>query len=247
MRIPAKPLDQCRVHVAGVGRVGTAVVLALHEAGVGTISCNDPQRFEQEQLETSSYSRRSDLGKPKVHVLERFLDGRSGLTFLPLAASNESPKVETFLQAADLIVSCANRLGARLHVEHAAVRLSGKPCIQASVQDARFAQGGTVSIWMPDRATSCFGCLFPYGKQESPAGRNEVLPPTITRLVASVAANMAVRILVRELTIKQNVFTIDARRSSIEGLSVHPRPRCRICGPPSVQSTACERISRRDE
>jgi molybdopterin/thiamine biosynthesis adenylyltransferase len=209
--------------------VGTAVALALHEAGIGEISCNDPQMFELEQLDAFLHSRRSDLGKPKVHVLERFLDGRLGPAFLPLVAPNESPRVEQFLETSDAIVSCANHLGARLHIERAAVRL-GKPCIQACVQDARSSLGGIVSVWMPGLDSACFGCLFPSGSWHG--RRNESLPPTVTRLVASVAANVTVGILIGAFDAARNLLTIDARITAIDVISVRPRLACSICGIP---------------
>ena len=117
--------------------------------------------------------------------------------------------------------------GARLHVERAAVRL-GKSCIQACTQDARSALGGTVSVWMPGRDTSCFACLFPSNYLHE--RRNEVLPPTVTRLVASVAASITSAVLLDEFTAQPNLFTIQACTLSIEALSIHPRPGCRVCG-----------------
>jgi molybdopterin/thiamine biosynthesis adenylyltransferase len=74
-------LAKARVHIGGVGRIGTAIALGLHAAGVGQISCNDSQNFKEEQFEVNMFSRRSDLGRPKVYVLERFLDGRPNLAF----------------------------------------------------------------------------------------------------------------------------------------------------------------------
>ncbi len=35
-------LAAARVHVAGASRVGSGIILALREANVGQISCNDP-------------------------------------------------------------------------------------------------------------------------------------------------------------------------------------------------------------
>ena len=84
----AERLGKARVHIGGIGRIGTNVAIALHEDGVGEISCNDPQNFEEEQLKVCGFSRRSDLSRPKVHVLERFFDGRPNFVFTPIVEPN---------------------------------------------------------------------------------------------------------------------------------------------------------------
>ena len=230
MKAATDRLAKARVHICGTGRIGTHIAMALHESGVGEISCNDPQRFESEQLEVCAFSRRSDLGREKVYVLERFLDGRPSFVFHPIAAPNESPKVQPYLERADLIVSCANNLAARLHLERMAVRLS-KPSIQVCVQDGRNALGGLVSLWAPGADDSCFGCLFPDPGQRF--RRGEVLAPTVTRLVASVAAHLVVEILTGravEIARSSNVFRVDIGAYKLEPMLVRRRTGCQICG-----------------
>jgi molybdopterin-synthase adenylyltransferase len=223
-------LATAHVHIGGSGRVGTGIALALHAAGVSHISCNDPQDFDEEQLPWCVFSRRSDLGRPKVYVLERFFDGRPGFTFEPIVARNEDELVEPYLAQADLIVSCANALTARLHLEKAAIRL-GKPSIQASVQDGRTALGGVISIWAPKAGRSCFGCLF--GDRQPSFRRGEVLLPTITRMISDLAAHLAVQLLVgnaEEIARQHNLIALDARAQAIQSLSIERRKGCRVCG-----------------
>ena len=225
----ANQLAKTRVHIGGAGRIGTAVALALHSAGIGEISCNDPQKFDVEQLDHCPFSRRSDVGRPKVYVLERFFEGRVGFAFLPFVGPNESPDLEPYLKRADLIISCANSLPARLHLERAAVRL-GKPCLQASAEDGRQALAGMISLWAPKADCSCFGCLVP---DRGPRfRRGEILFPTVTRVIANLTAHLAVSMLAQdaaELARRSNVFTIDLQAFVIDGLSVRRRPGCRVC------------------
>jgi molybdopterin/thiamine biosynthesis adenylyltransferase len=223
-------LRAIRVHIGGIGRIGTAIVLGLHAAGVGGISCNDPQNFENEQFDACVFSRRSDLGCPKVHVLERFLEGRSRLVFAPIVAPNQAPELAPYLERADLIVSCANQLDARIHLEREAVRLQ-KPCIQASAQDCRYARGGLVTVWCPRADCSCFGCLLP-ANHKFPRG--EVLLPSVTSTIASIAVHIAVQMLgldARRFAREHNLFAVDLDDFAIRPMSVKPRPSCRICGP----------------
>jgi len=223
-------LADARVHIGGTGRVGTAIALALQTAGVGHMSCNDPQICEEEQLGCFTFYRRGDVGQPKVHVLERFFDGRHGFIFEPVVAPNESPKVRPYLERADVIVSCANRLSARLYLEHAAITLK-KPSVQASAQDGRRALGGLVSAWVPDADCSCFGCLLPDPNLRFPRG--EVLSPTVTAAIGSIAAQRIVDLITSSrpaMASWSNVLLIDLTSYAIEKLSVRPRKGCRCCG-----------------
>ncbi len=223
-------LRHARVHVGGTGRIGSGVILGLHAAGVGEISCNDPQLFEREQLESCVFSRPSDLGRPKVHVLERFLDGRADFAFTPIVARNQSLKVRPYLEQAHVIVSCANDLSARLYLERMAIRL-GKPCVQACAQDARTAMGGLISVWVPEANCSCFGCLFPDSNQTF--RRGEILLPTVTASIGALAAQIAVELLGSKPTHcaeTHNLFPLDLKTHRMEAISVNPRAGCKICG-----------------
>jgi molybdopterin/thiamine biosynthesis adenylyltransferase len=223
--VPRRDPDT-HVHIGGAGRVGTAVALTLHTAGIRHISCNDPQMFEEEQFGCMVFSRRSDLGCPKVHVLERFFDGRPGIIFEPLVAPNESPKVRPLLEKADVIVSAANKLSARLYLEHAAIALR-KPVVQASVQDGRRALGGSVSVWTPSAGCACFGCLFPRPKARF--SRGEVLPPAVTSAVAAIAAQRVLDLLGGKASLAPNLTIIDLAKYAMEMVSVAPRPGCKLC------------------
>lgn len=230
MKAFADDLRGARVHIGGMGRIGTTVALALHEAGVGEISGNDPQKFEEEQLQVCGFSRRSDLGRPKVHVLERYFAGRPNFVFTPVVGANQSPAVKPYIERADVIVSCANQLHARLCLERMGVRL-GKPIIQACAQDARQARGGIISVWMPGTDCSCFGCLFSGRKQQS--RRGEVLIPTVTRVLGSLAAGIVVGILggtFQDRSNGQNVFAIDLLSHRMDPLAIRSRPGCTVCG-----------------
>jgi molybdopterin/thiamine biosynthesis adenylyltransferase len=223
-------LAKARVHIGGLGRVGTSIALSLHEAGITEISANDPQVFEEEQLAVSAYSRRSDLGRPKVHVLERSLDGRPG-AFTPVVGPNQSEDVKPYLEQAGVIISCANQLDARLYLERAAVQLR-KPIIQACLQDGRQALGGLITIWVPEADCSCFGCLFSDFTQQFERG--EVLLPTVTRMIGTLAAHLAVALLSgdpRELVNRHNVLAFDLDACSVERMAVKPRSGCSICDP----------------
>lgn len=228
----AKQVDRLKnacVHIGGVGRIGSSIALALHAAGVGTISCNDPQRFDQEQLESYAYARRSDVGRFKVHVLERFLAGRPGGVLLPVSATNESRQITPYIEKADLIISCANRLAARRYLEKEAIRC-GKPSIQVSAQDARKGLGGMITTWAPTAGGACFGCFVTSIKPRF--RRGEVLVPTVTGTIGQLAANLAVQMLAgnaKEIVQRHNLFVLDLGGYSLDRFAIARHRECEIC------------------
>lgn len=228
MQEHSNALAQASVHIGGMGRIGTSIALALHAAGVGEISCNDPQNFEEEQFSVCVYSRRSDIGRPKAHVLERFMDGRPNLNLTSIVARNQSPLVMPYLEKATVIVSCANSLAARLYLERMAIRLR-KPCVQAAVHDARTAIGGVVTVWRQGAKCSCFGCLFPGRKHFSQRG--EVLLPTVTGTIATLAAHVIRDLLLNKRSNARwkNAIFMNLQDGSMERLAVVPRSGCGIC------------------
>src|SRR5262249_45402902 len=149
-------------------------------------------------------------------------------------APNESPEITRYLTHADVIVSCANQLEARLWLEQEAIRLQ-KSSLQASAQDGRQALGGLISLWTPKVGRSCFGCLFTGTKPRF--HRGEVLLPTVTRMIGDLAAHLTVQVLSgksHQIAQQHNIFLLDAQILTIERLSVKRRPGCPICGDPSL-------------
>src|SRR5207249_6212522 len=101
-------LRAARVHVSGAGRIGSSIVLHCASAGVGSISANDAQAIEPEDLGSFAFARPSDIGQKKVYILERLLHGRPHFVFTPVVALTESESVDPYLRDADLVISCAN-------------------------------------------------------------------------------------------------------------------------------------------
>ncbi len=219
------------VHISGLGRIGTGVALNLAAAGVGSISGNDPQMEEAENIGPFLFCRPKDLGRPKVFVLEEFLHGRPGLIFEPLAEMTESDLVDPYIAQSDLVISCANTLSARLSAESKAIRM-GKPVVQVAVDDGSKFLGGMITLRLPQNEWSaCLGC---YLENMPQFPRGEGLLTTATSVLAAIAANMAVALLTgvrAEFLNSHNLFLVNLESYSIEALTVERRKECGVCGP----------------
>src|SRR5207249_2384758 len=112
------------------------VTIHLASAGVGHLSANDPQNVEPENLGAWAFARSPDLGEEKVYVLARFFAGRRQFVFDPLVATTESPKVDPYIQRAQLVISCANTVEGRVAAERKAIQYR-KPVLQVAAFDGR--------------------------------------------------------------------------------------------------------------
>jgi molybdopterin/thiamine biosynthesis adenylyltransferase len=223
-------LRSVRIWVSGTGRIGSAVVLQSAAVGVGTVLMNDPQVLELTDLGAHFYARRSDLGRPKVDVLRRFLSGRPNLAIEAAVCPTESDRVAAYAHDADLIVSCANTIAGRLAAERRAVQFQ-KPIMQVAADDGRARLQGLITLRLPKRTSSaCFGCYLP---DRSVFPRGEGLLSSTTSALAAVAVNMAVQIVTgvrSSFVTRRNYFAIDLEEYTIQALWVSRRPDCRICG-----------------
>ncbi|MBZ5565098.1 MAG: ThiF family adenylyltransferase [Acidobacteriia bacterium] len=225
-----KRLRHARVHISGTGRIGGSLAIRLAEAGVGRVSANDPQKIEQENFGAWAFVRRPDLGKEKVNVLASFFAGRPHFLYEPLIAPTESRQVDSHIQRADLVISCANTVEARLAAERKAIHYR-KPILQVAAFDGRRHLKGVITLRLPEnRGSACFGCCL-NEKQEFPRG--EGLLTTVTSSLAAIASNMAVELLsgVHSDFLRQHtLFWIDLEEYRIEAISVKRRPECKVCG-----------------
>ena len=222
-------LREARVHTVGAGRAGGALNFFLAGAGVGALSSNDPQAVEPDNLNTFAFSS-ADIGAKKVKALKHRMALRENSTFRWLALPIQADEVDAFIQAADLVICCANTVPGRLVTEEKAIRY-GKPMMQVAAFDGRDCLGGLISVRLLENSWSaCAGCYLDPNRNWSPTG---TLLSTVTSALAALAANMAVAILSgvhTQVFREKNLFYVDLETYAIEALAVQKRKGCPLCG-----------------
>jgi hypothetical protein len=145
-------LDLSRTHAVliGVGSVGSALALALAQAGIGRLTLIDPDVVDTPNLSRTLY-RLEDLGRYKVHALaERVAGVGSSVDVDALAQPFDAPPV------CDLIVASTDDAGAQLQSNRAAVG-SRTPALFAGCHVG--AESGEV-LWFQPGTTACYACTF---------------------------------------------------------------------------------------
>lgn len=222
-------LARTRVHVAGLGGVGSNIALLLAQLGVGRISANDPQNLEISNLSRFILGGAADLGKPKVEVAARHLSRWPALGFTPLVAPNESDEAEYMVAMSDWVFSCANTIEARVAAARMAVQTRAS-IIDVGVTDGRELLAGSVKIWRPSFPVwaACPACTLP---ASMPAKRGEGLLFSLVALTAALAVQAFVEHACRGRgrgTVA-NLLTLDAENFTIESAAINRNSHCMAC------------------
>jgi molybdopterin/thiamine biosynthesis adenylyltransferase len=224
-------LANSKIVVVGCGRIGTNVVLGAHASGVGHLVCIDGQLIETEQLGPFVFSHPRDVGQPKVEVLARFLSPRHNGIVEAIASPVENAGLDSLLKDASLIISCANRVGARLFVERQAI-LNRVPVVQVAAFDSRRHRGGIISVSLPHNpGLACYGCLT-RGTDTASNENGSALLISVTAILGHLAAYIATTLLVEDngqAPLTENLFMINLEQFSIDALAVERRVSCRTC------------------
>jgi sulfur-carrier protein adenylyltransferase/sulfurtransferase len=149
-------ISQAKVLVVGAGALGSAALMYLVAAGVGTVGILDNDVVELHNLHRQVIYSTEDIGKPKVQMAEKRLramnpDVKLKTHFLRLGVGNA---LDIF-KAYDLILDCSDNFPTKYLVNDASVMLN-KPCIIGAAQGF----SGQLSVFnFKDGPT--YRCLFP--------------------------------------------------------------------------------------
>ncbi|MGH3426806.1 MAG: HesA/MoeB/ThiF family protein [Terriglobales bacterium] len=223
-------LRQSSVHVAGLGGIGAHVVTQLAEAGVGHITANDPQRLELSNLSRWPIGDMTNVGVPKVDVLQSFLRYHGGIRFEAVQECSEAKSVAPMLRAADLIICCSNTVPSKVAAVQAAMD-SRRPLLDVAVADGRRALSGAIRVFNPlFTRHACPACFATLPRNIT---RDEGLLSTVIGSTAAVAAHVAVSILVAgscpNLGEFANLIVLDFNHLDIERCRIVKRDDCPVC------------------
>lgn len=229
-RTRQRRLAEAEVVVVGTGRIGGVTAPGLHTAGIGRITCIDPQVIERGQLGALLFASGQDIGRPKAKVLAEFLSRRTQGKVIGIVGKVENVGFERLLTKRTLAICCANNIAARHYVERSAIAAQ-VPVIQVAAFDSRDKHAGMITFHFPEYPhLVCYACLHEQAKQK----RSAALLTTVTGVIGQWAAYEAVMLLAgfrRDLEKAGNVVMIDLETGRVESLTLMRRPDCEVCKP----------------
>lgn len=221
-----KLLDS-RVLVIGAGALGSAALLYLAAAGVGTIGIADDDEVQLSNLHRQIIHRTRTVGTPKLEsakqaILERNPDVTVTLHPMFVTADNILPIIADY----DFILDCTDRFEAKFLINDACV-LAQKPYSHAGI--VRFA--GQILTYVPGHGP-CLRCLLGGVPKNSATCAHVGVLGSVVGILGSMQATEAIKYLtgIGEL-LTGRVVHVDGLTMNFRTLRMAEHdPGCAVCG-----------------
>ena len=221
-----KKLLSSKVLVIGAGGLGSAALLYLASAGVGTLGIADDDCVELHNLQRQIIHSTERLGMEKVRSAEASVcalnpDVKVNLYPIRIAVDNILPILAEY----DFILDCTDRFETKFLINDACV-LAKKPYCHAGV--VRFE--GQVMTYFPGEGP-CLRCLLGAAPNGSTCAQVGVLGAAVG-ILGSIQALEAVKYLlgIGELLVGR-VLYFDGLKMGIRIVNFsHANPDCAVCG-----------------
>lgn len=221
-------LAASHVLVVGAGGLGSPVLAYLAAAGVGTITVMDDDTVAVSNLQRQVLFGGSDLGRPKVDVVEeRLRELNPEVRVVTVRARLTEHNATGLVAWADVVVDCSDNFPTRYLVNDACAR-AGKPCVWASVHE----MSGQASVWWAGRGP-CYRCLHPLAPPPgvfAACGDTGVLG-AVCAVIGGLQATEAIKVLTGVGTpLLGKVSLYDAYTGEWSTTAVNADPGCASCG-----------------
>ncbi len=144
-----------RVLVIGAGGLGSAALLYLAAAGVGTLGIADYDIVELSNLERQVLHRTSRLGTPKTaSAVETLHDINPDPRLIPLHTRITWENIPEIVRDYDIVLDCTDQFENKLLINDACVA-AGKPFVHGGVRGT----SGQIMTWRPG-PWPCLRCLM---------------------------------------------------------------------------------------
>lgn len=221
-------LANARVLCVGAGGLGSATLMYLAAAGVGTLGIVDFDTVDESNLQRQIIHGQSDLGRLKV---DSAADTIAEINpFVRVIAHREAltrDNVLEIFEGYDLVVDGADNFATRYLVNDAAVRL-GKPYVWGSI----FRFDGQASVFWSQHGP-CYRCLYPEPPPPGlvPSCAEGGVLGVLCASIGSIQATEAVKLIVGFGTsLLGSLMVYDATEMTYRKIKVRKDPDCPLCG-----------------
>lgn len=220
-------LLSAKVLVIGAGGLGSAALMYLAAAGVGTIGIADCDQVEVSNLQRQIIHRTDRLGMAKTLSARQTLEAINPDVTLELYQERVMPdNIQAIIEPYDFIIDGADRFETKFLINDACV-LSRKPFSHAGV--VRF--GGQTMTYVPGRGP-CLRCLLKTVPLREELCAQVGVLGSVTGILGSIQATEAVKYVlgIGELLVGR-LLLVDGLSMSIQEVDMGPaNTECRICG-----------------
>jgi len=246
-------LQRLRVGIVGLGGTGSILAQQLVHLGIRDFVLIDPDTIEETNLNRVVGANYTDIGTPKIDVVERYLMGHSATTKVKKVPGNVvRATIAKELCGVDMIFSCTDSHGSRSVIQQVAYQYL-IPCIDMgstiTIDDGKVTGiFGRVQLLSPgEPCLWCCNLLDPeqvrrdmmseVERRLDPYIQGAEIPaPSVVWLNGTVVS-LAVGMLMAVATsapLRGRHLIYNAQTASLRSVRATPRPDCFICSKEGV-------------
>ena len=215
--------------VIGAGGLGSAALLYLASAGVGTITVVDDDVVELSNLQRQIAHTTSRIGQAKVHSVQQAMrEINPDVTVVAHVARANAENLPNWVAQNDVVLDCSDNFATRQAINAACVGLA-KPLVWASALGLH----GQLSVHDPRETNSpCYACVFPPSPAppEVACATMGVWAPLVG-IVGSAQAAEALKLLGGGTSALANrLLLFDAQHMQWQDMRTTVAPGCVVCG-----------------
>lgn len=216
-----------RVLVIGAGGLGSAALMYLTVAGVGTIGIADYDVVELSNLERQIVHRTSRLGTPKTaSAIETLRDIDPDPRLVPYQLRITPENIQSILRDYDLVLDCTDRFENKLLINDACVAAQ-KPFVHAGVMGT----SGQIMTWEPG-PWPCLRCLMGDGPEREETNASFGVLGATAGVIGSMQALEAIKFLLgRGELLTGRMLHFDGMGMTVTETALPAKsPYCGACG-----------------
>ncbi len=223
-----KRLKNAKVLCVGAGGLGSAALMYLAAAGVGTLGIVDFDVVDESNLQRQIIHGQSDIGRPKAESARDTVKEINPFTELILHTQRlDTGNAMSIFEPYDLIVDGTDNFATRYLVNDACVLLN-KPYVWGSIY--RF--DGQASVFWAEHGP-CYRCLYPEPPPPGmvPSCAEGGVLGVLCASVGSIQVNEAIKVIAGfGDPLVGRLMIYDALEMTYRSVKVKKDPECPVCG-----------------
>lgn len=224
-------LMRARMLVVGAGGLGSAALLYLAAAGVGTIGIADDDCVSLSNLQRQVIHGTDDVGAPKVGSAARAIARLNpGVRVEPHPVRLDAAGAAAMVPRYDLVLDGSDSFETRMLVNAACVA-AARPLVSGSM--ARWE--GQLAVYDPATGGPCYACVFPEAPAPglvAPCAEAGVIG-ALPGIVGAMMALEAIKIVTGAgAVLRGSLLLYDALYPEMRRITVRRRADCVVCGTP---------------
>ncbi len=222
-------LNAARVLVVGAGGLGSAALMYLAAAGIGTLGIVDDDTVSLSNLQRQVLHATPGIGTLKTDSAARALAALNPHVRIELHAERlEAGNAAALVGGADLVLDGSDSFATRALVNAACVA-ARVPLIAAAIGPWE----GQIALYYPAEGGPCLACIFPQAPAEglAPACSEAGVVGALPGVMGAMMALEAIKHVARAGTgLHGRMLLYDALEAEVRTVRIAARADCTVCG-----------------